>query len=139
MLRCAAHKKREVAQLPVFLATLVYVLTQLCLAVGGGGGIYIRYIRGLMVVDLTGLSWSTITNITVRLLSPLVYRRHLLLLSKQQLAVLLSGSFTAAHLRLTKTRSCCETNTIQVVKNIATTATANFAELCDKVFVVNAP
>lgn len=64
---------------------------------------------------------------------------HLLLLSKQQLAVLLSGSFTAAHLRLTKTRSCCETNTIQVVKNIATTATANFAELCDKVFVVNAP
>eukprot|EP01043_Picozoa_sp_COSAG02_P022590 COSAG02_NODE_1178_length_14042_cov_11.526674_19_plen_129_part_00 len=43
-----------------------------------------------MVVDLDGLSWSTISNITV-------------------------------------------------VKKIASTATANFAELCDKVFVVNAP
>ena len=43
-----------------------------------------------MVVDLDGLSWSTISNITV-------------------------------------------------VKKIATTATANFAELCGKVFVVNAP
>ena len=49
-----------------------------------------RYIRGLMVVDLSGLSWSTISNITV-------------------------------------------------VKKIATTATTNFAELCYKVFVVNAP
>lgn len=43
-----------------------------------------------MVVDLSGLSWSTISNITV-------------------------------------------------VKKIATTATTNFAELCYKVFVVNAP
>ena len=106
-----------------------------------------KYIRALMVVDLAGLSFSTLcarpTLCICSILSscgPLPFRvlPFCLCFHKGHLDFIsaLGSSSSAPQIHH---RCLVHRFNANILRRVASTATANFAELCSKVFVVNAP
>ena len=108
-----------------------------------------KYIRALMVVDLAGLSFSTLCARPTPALLPLLLCPHAILHGSpfwgmpclrfhkgpsDFISALGSSSASQIHHRCLVHRF-----NANILRRVASTATANFAELCSKVFVVNAP